>query len=215
MAYGGRASYYYDKNQIDKAFADLRVIEIVKAKGWKFWQALGVIYGMKNEYAKSQECLTTALSEQPGMPSIYYNRGISYAFAGMPDRAREDFRAALANGIQGDDRYQSISGLARESLKLGDNETCLTASEQNIREYPDRVDGYFLKGTALVNLKRQQEAVPILERATAINPNDASAWFNLAIANRDIGNSGAAREAANKAKALGFRAADALLQNLR
>jgi tetratricopeptide (TPR) repeat protein len=215
VAYGGRASYYYDKNQIDKAFADLRVIEIVKARGWKLWQALGIIYGMKNEYAKSQECFATALNEQPDMPSIYYNRGISYAFAGMPDRAREDFRAALTNGIQGDDRYKSLSGLARESLKLGDNESCLTASEQTIREYPDRIDGYFLKGTALVNLKRQQEAVPILERATAINPNDASAWFNLAIANRDIGNSGAAREAANKAKALGFRAADALLQNLR
>lgn len=211
VAYGARATYFYDKNRIDEAFADLQVIETVNAKGWKLWQALGVIYGMKNQYAKSVECLTKALSENPRQPNVLLNRGISYAFAKMSANAVADFSSALQSGIVGKGRYQALSGKARESLRLGDYKTCAETGAQIMGERPREFEGYFFRGTALINLKRPQEAIPLLRKATSINANDASAWFNLAIAYRDAGDNVQRAVAARRAKERGFTVPDAFL----
>ncbi|MEY2720376.1 MAG: hypothetical protein RLZZ273_1742 [Bacteroidota bacterium] len=211
VAYGARAAYLYDKNRIDEAFADLKVVETVNAKGWKLWQALGVIYGMKGQYSKSLECLTRALSENPGQPNILLNRGITYAFAQMPAEAVEDFTSALALGIAGKDRYQALSGKARESLRLGAYDACAETGAQTMKEFPNEFDGYFFRGTALINLKRPQEAISLLRKATSINANDASAWFNLAIAYRDTGDNVQRAVAARRAKERGFAVPESFL----
>lgn len=212
VAYGSRALYYYDKGDYDRAFADLKVMENVGVKGLKFWQALGIIYGMKNEYERSLDCFTKALAESPGNPNLYYNRGISYSFSGDARRAMEDFDAALRNGVQGENRYQSLKGKALESMKLGDFTTCLETSEQAMREYPDGYDGYFYHGTALVNVKRSSDAVQYLLKGTELRPQEASCWYNLAVAYNDIGDKTKARQAVVRSQELGYNVPPAMLR---
>jgi tetratricopeptide (TPR) repeat protein len=52
-------------------------------------------------------------------------------------------------------------------------------------------------------LKRDQEAIAAYDKALAIDPNIANAWYNKAISLRALGRSAEAAEAKRRAKALG------------
>lgn len=181
-AYGARAMNAYRKGRTGQALADLQVIERAGAKGWKFYQLLGVIYGERGDYAKAVRALSTAIAEQPGEVSLHYNRAVALIRSSRPERALDDYRRAVELGAEGSQRYESIVGLARTSLMLNRFQDALTWSEPLVREFPQAFDGYFLRGTALVNLARPIEAVENLQRALKIRPSDADAQFNLSIA---------------------------------
>lgn len=203
-AYGSRASYYMKKNMDDKAFADLRVLEIVQAPDWKGQQMLGVLYGRRNEYDKSIDVLTKVITAQPTNGEPYYNRGISYAMTGKSAQAAADFDMAIRNGVTGDELRMSMIGAAREHLNAKQHAACYEAASRLTAAYPNDAEGPFLAGTALVNLKRYDEAIEALTRAAAMKPDYAAAWFNMAVAHKERGERDKARAAAAKAAQLGF-----------
>lgn len=184
-AYGARAMHAYRKGRTDQALQDLQVIERAGAKGWKFYQLLGVIYGERGQYAKAVRALSTAIAEQPGEVSLHYNRAVALIRASRPEQALDDYRRAVELGAQGARRYESLVGLARTSLMLNRFQEALTWCEPLVQEFPQAFDGYFLRGTALVNLARPIEAAENLQRALNIRPSDADARFNLSIALRN------------------------------
>ncbi|MBU3679283.1 MAG: tetratricopeptide repeat protein [Candidatus Kapabacteria bacterium] len=203
-AYGARAMNYYRQGRIDRALEDLRVVARARAKGWKYYQLLGVIYGQLGEYGKAIAALDAAIAQQPSHASLYYNRAVAHLRVSMPQQALDDYRDALERNVDADQRYETIAGLARTNLMLGRFQESLSWSEQVIREYPNGFDGYFLRGTALVNLARSTEAIDPLRRSTTIRADDASAWFNLSIALRNGGQLAQAQSAADRARQLGM-----------
>ena len=52
---------------------------------------------------------------------------------------------------------------------------------------PASADAQFLRGSALLSLKRDAEAVPCFDRAVALDPKLAPAWFNRAVALAALG----------------------------
>lgn len=66
-------------------------------------------------------------------------------------------------------------------------------------------DGYATLGQDYVNLKRYQDAVPPLEKATALDPKNGQAWATLAWAYFGLKDAAKFKEAAGKARALGYK----------
>ena len=79
----------------------------------------------------------------------------------------------------------------------------MVAAERVMALFPDEADGPFLKGTAMVNLKRYDEALQLLNASLTLAPNNAAAWFNIAVAHKGRGAASEARTAAARAAALG------------
>jgi predicted Zn-dependent protease len=98
----------------------------------------------------------------------------------------------------------SMIGAAREHLNAKQHAACYEAASRLTAAYPNDAEGPFLAGTALVNLKRYDEAIEALTRAAAMKPDYAAAWFNIAVAHKERGERDKARAAAAKAAQLGF-----------
>jgi Flp pilus assembly protein TadD len=66
-------------------------------------------------------------------------------------------------------------------------------------------DGFVALGAAYVQAKRYKEAVPVLEKATSIAPDNADAWANLGWAYFGLKDAAKFKESAGKARALGYK----------
>jgi uncharacterized protein len=58
------------------------------------------------------------------------------------------------------------------------------------------------KGWALIDLRRANEAVSVLEKATRVDPSNEYAWYNLAWAQYLSGNASASSQSMNRALAI-------------
>ncbi len=62
-------------------------------------------------------------------------------------------------------------------IKPGTETTRLAMIENKIKEYPKHAEFWAEKGYLLIKLKRYEEALTSLERATALKPDFVEAWF--------------------------------------
>ena len=66
-------------------------------------------------------------------------------------------------------------------------------------------DGFVSLGQAYVQGKRYKDAVPVLEKATAIAPENADAWATLGWAYFGLKDAAKFKESAGKARTLGYK----------
>jgi tetratricopeptide (TPR) repeat protein len=111
---------------------------------------------------------------------------ISFGFAFWP-LPRTDFRAL---DLYNTGAYWLSTGRASESLPF---------VERGLALEPSNPDMHFLAGNALFGLERFAEAASRYERAVAINPTFADAFYNLAVCRRRQGFVAEARTAAEQA----------------
>jgi len=161
--------------------------------------------GEANESGKNWDAAIAAfnhvLALDPGRPGIHYQLGRVYLGrfreAGNPqdrDAAMKEFNAELANDPRNGNAAYELAYLQAESGNAA------AAAEQYgavIRMYPDFEEA--LVGLAGIDLASQKadQAVPLLERAVRLRPDDEVAWWRLAQADRAAGN----REGQQKALA--------------
>jgi tetratricopeptide (TPR) repeat protein len=69
----------------------------------------------------------------------------------------------------------------------------------------DQAEGFASLGQAYVNLKRYRDAVGPLEKATTLEPNNAAAWATLGWAYFGLKDAAKFKEAAGKARSLGYK----------
>jgi predicted Zn-dependent protease len=79
--------------------------------------------------------------------------------------------------------------LAYLQVEAGDDAAAAERYAALIRQYPDFEEA--LVGLAGIDLsgEKADQAVPLLERAVKLRPNDEVAWWRLAQADRAVGNS--------------------------
>ena len=68
-----------------------------------------------------------------------------------------------------------------------------------------RPEGFLSLGQAYVQAKRFKEAVPVLEKATALAPDNAEAWATMGWAQFGLKDAAKFKEAAGKARTLGYK----------
>jgi protein O-GlcNAc transferase len=81
----------------------------------------------------------------------------------------------------GQDYREGVAAFSRNDLQ-----TALKDFQQVVRATPDAEPGHLMLGFVLARLGRVNEAIPELEKALALNPNDTDARTNLALAYEQI-----------------------------
>jgi len=83
-----------DKESLNRAYAlaeklkNSNVPEFLDTLGWAQFKS--------GDYANSVSTLETAQAKLPNLAAVHYHLGMSYAAAGQPDKAAEQFKRALA-----------------------------------------------------------------------------------------------------------------------
>jgi Tetratricopeptide repeat len=90
--------------------------------------------------------------------------------------ARPAFLVALlacsAGGVRAADDFSNLIQNGNAQLQAGDTEAALKAADAAIHNRPSRWEGYALKGGALMDLKRYEDAADSLTTAIAHAPDD-------------------------------------------
>jgi tetratricopeptide (TPR) repeat protein len=104
----------------------------------------------------------------------------------------------------GNATYATALGLALADAQQFDRAVDVLSRATEIPNYQDP-DGYAALGQAYVNLKRYQEAVPALEKATTLAPKNAQAWATLGWAYFGLKDAANFKAAGAKARSLGYK----------
>ncbi len=84
----------------------------------------------------------------------------------------------------------------------GNLDEAVTIRRVYVRKYPDDADEWYNLGTSLMQLKRCDEAIQALERSLELNPDNASAYINIATCHDLVGDYAAALEPYQRAFAI-------------
>lgn len=152
--------------------------------------------GEANESEKNWDAATVAFNHvlvlDPKRPGIHYQLGRialrqfrDSQDAKDRDVAVREFTAELeVDPRNGNARYE----LANLQADLGNSDEARTQYEQVLQIFPDFEEA--LVGLAGIDIAQQKpaDAVPLLEHATHLRPDDEVAWWRLSRADRAVGN---------------------------
>jgi len=153
--------------------------------------------GEANESQKNWDAAIVAFNHvlviEPDRPGIHYRLGRVY-LGRFRDSANSQDRDAAVREFSAELKVDPGNGNAAYELafleaEAGDLQQAGQQYESALQRYPDFEEA--LVGLASVDLANQKadQAVPLLERATRLRPDDEVAWWRLAQADRVIGNS--------------------------
>jgi tetratricopeptide (TPR) repeat protein len=162
--------------------------------------------GEANESEKNYEAAIIAFNHvlvlDPHRPSIHYRIGRihlrQFQEAHRPEDREEaikEFQAELAvDPAQGNAAYE----LANLNLDAGNLEEAQKGFEQVIARFPDFEEALVGLGGVLLQDQKAPQALPLLQHATQVKPDDEVAWYRLALAERGVGNKAARQKAIAK-----------------
>lgn len=135
--------------------------------------------------AKLHPALPFPGTRYTGPPARNYNDlATAMAERGFQPEARALFETALARGHRGYELYNNFAGLLVASGDLAQAEKLLRAS---VRENRDQAGSNSNLGLLLMDSKRPREALPFLEKAIALQPDDTRSRRALSSYYNDIG----------------------------
>ena len=225
-AYINRANYYREHNQMDKAFDDFNILVLANTDEVKAYSNMGNFYGLKIQEAlqkgdiqeattmfnKSMEMYNKGLTLEKDNYEIYLNKGISLAIMNKHKEAVENFQLSLKINPNQLDLFKNM---AISYLNLQLNDECIKYSNQYIKNKTDDSDIFFYRGTAQLKNGKNQEAIKDLTMATSLNPKFSGAWYNLSVAQNNIGNYELAYNSANVALKNGYAINQDYFNNLK
>jgi tetratricopeptide (TPR) repeat protein len=159
--------------------------------------------GEANESQKSYDAAINAFNHvlqlDPKRPGIHYRLGRVYLSRFRDEQKPED-RAAAIHEFEAELSVDPGNGNAAYEIAnlyavAGNLDEARRGFEQVLDRYPDFEEA--LVGLAGIDLQSQKpaDAVPLLNRATKLRPDDEVAWYRLAQAERATGNKDGQQEA--------------------
>lgn len=155
-------------------------------------QAQGEANESQKDYDAAIIAFNHVLELDPHRPGIHYRLGRVYLArfrdtrnAGDRDNAVREFSAELTVDPQNGNAAYELANIQAET---GNVEEARRQFTQLLQHFPDFEEA--LVGLAGIDLASQKpdQAVPLLEHATRLRPDDEVAWWRLAQADRTIGN---------------------------
>jgi tetratricopeptide (TPR) repeat protein len=101
------ATYYVDKEEYEKALAQLRKTVAIDPRHSFAQNNLGNLYFMRNQYSQAISAWQAAIASDPANPQPYYNVGMTYERQGEMRLALDYYRQYLARERQPDPRIQA------------------------------------------------------------------------------------------------------------
>ena len=154
-------------------------------------QAQGEANESQKNYDAAIVSFNHVLTIDPRRPGIHYRLGRVYLArftegqkAEDRDAAQREFAAELAiDPDNGNARYE----LANTAAGKGDLVEARKQFEEVLNRYPGFEEALVGLGGVDIESENAQAAVPLLQRATKINPEDEVAWYRLSQAERATG----------------------------
>jgi tetratricopeptide (TPR) repeat protein len=144
----------------------------------KSYYLLGYAQYKKGKYAEAEAAYQKYLELQPNDSEARSNLGVVYEQLGMPDKAEEEYKRALAT----DGNPNASFGLAK--LNYGQNklEPALNYVQISLQRNSRSAPFFNLQGVILNQMGRYPEALASFQNALKITPDDIYLNVNLGIA---------------------------------
>ena len=159
--------------------------------------------GEANESAKNYDAAVDAYKHvlvlDPHRPGIHYRLGRVYLGqfnatqkADLRDAALQEFNAELAvDPDNGNARYE----IANLEAASGHAAEARSQYQELLKRYPDFEEALVGLGGIEIEDQKPQDALPLLQHATRLRPDDEVAWYRLAQAEHAAGNREAQEQA--------------------
>jgi tetratricopeptide (TPR) repeat protein len=152
--------------------------------------------GEANEAQKSYDAAIAAFNHvlqlDPQRPGIHYRIGRVYLTRFREGQKAEDHDGAVREFMaelevdpgNGNAAYE----LAYLQAEAGNLEEARTQYEHIVERFPDFEEALVGLAGVLLDSHKPELAVPLLEHATQVHPDDETAWYRLSVADRATGN---------------------------
>lgn len=208
------ARTYHLLKQKEKALAEYQELTQNYPDSSTAWLAIGKIYFFDEDYKSAVTYLTKAQELDEGNIETISFLSQSYDKLGDTENAIKAYEQAIAlnkteiafpfNLGLIYNRLANKEGV-EENLKNEYLNKVVTNFDQVIKIDPEQKTGWEMKSIALIQLKRNEEAVATLKAALEHFPNEGSFWFNLGVAYTNGGEAMKGKEAFKKAEELGYK----------
>jgi Flp pilus assembly protein TadD len=190
--------------QTDLAITDLNQLRDQNPDSAPVRLGLGRAHLAKREGDAAVAELQKAVELDPKNAEAQYDLGFAlHVLKHQPAQAVGPLERA-AGGQPGNATYATALGLALTDAQQFDRAVDVLTKATEMPSYKDP-SGYAALGQVYVNLKRYQEAVPPLEKATTLAPNNAQAWATLGWAYFGLKDAARFKAAGEKARSLGYK----------
>ncbi len=132
----------------------------------------------KHQYEKAEAIFLKAYLYDPSDPFTLNNLGYISELEGQLDRANRFYQLAAEQGCTANIDLSSAKSLEGKPMK---------AALENIQDLPMRVNRMNVDAMRLLSDNRGFEAIALLDRALAFDPNSPFTLNNLGVANETIG----------------------------
>jgi tetratricopeptide (TPR) repeat protein len=199
-----RALQAADKGQADFAVQDLTLLRDQNPESADVRLGLGRAEIARRDAAAAIAELTKATELDPKLADAFYRLGyVQLMMKGDAKAAVAPLEKAASLEPQ-NALYATAFGTALVGAGSFDRAIEVLTAATALPDY-DREEGFVALGQACVNLKRYQDAVAPLERATTLKPDDAGAWATLGWAYFGLKDAEKFKQAAGKARSLGYK----------
>jgi len=173
-------------NIIDKSLENMR--EVISQRPTEFDLDAnlekGNLYYYQGKYNEAIELFNKILQNYPNNLDALKNRAWSLLMAGREEEV--DTSLEKIKDISTEDA-EVLSIRSQASLNRGDSINSLRLSTRALKLDPEYQHAIYLKGIALVNLSRDKEAIPLLEKVKDEYPDDLALKERLAVAYKSVG----------------------------
>jgi tetratricopeptide (TPR) repeat protein len=151
---------------------------------------MGTAAEEQEEFAEAIKDFQNAVAKAPDAPGLHYALANALYLDGRLPEALKEFERE--NQI---DPYNYMAHVLTAVILLSENpEKALEASTQAIELKPELGPGHLVRGRALLSLKRPKDAITDLKKAAALDPNEKTVHFQLALAYEQLGLTREAKE---------------------
>jgi tetratricopeptide (TPR) repeat protein len=168
----------------------MRLADVAPTSVWMH-QAAGEANESLGSYDAALQDYRKVLELAPGRPGIHYRLGRVFLARARPPLSEADAEVRAASEFEEELRIDATNANAAYELgelrrKAGDLEGAREMFASAVEHYPDFEQGQVGLGRVLITQGRPDLALPHLEKAAALNPEDDVAFFQLWQAHRAL-----------------------------
>ena len=128
------------------------------------------------------QSLTDSTTEAPGGKDTYENINLetSYASEATGGQRGDEGKAEIPTNIDAAEKGAVLNQQAMNAWQVGDIRAAMSLFEQAIDAAPNNPAPHADYGRLLTLMTAYQQALPLLERARDLAPDNAQAWLDLA-----------------------------------
>ena len=188
------------------AFLDMQKLSSVAPESIWRYQAAAEAFESQGANTEALAQYQKVLGIEPRRPGIHYRIGRTLLARANSTNSRDDesaaekeFRTELEVDPLNASAAYEVGDASRRAGKLDEAQKFF---ERALHSYPDFEEAQVGLAATLIALHRPQQALPLLQKAVALNPEDDAAWFHLVQVYRATGDVDAREKAIEQVRRL-------------